>query len=279
MSDTTNTADSGAGAPAPAQSPPNDAHASQHIEKQGQEAAPPTDADAEQAKQEKQRNRTKAYIDRLNRENAELRAWKAQQENRQQQPPSNAPAQRQGAPRLEDFDFDHNAYQQARDQWVIDQAKTSLTEETRKAEEARKQQDTMVAYYQRANEFAADHPDFEEVVGSIAYPLHDALQAAIAAHPNGPQIAYHLGNNDDEAFALASIQPHLAAAAVQRLAARLSAAPAAPAVPALNTKPITQAPAPPPTVGGRAVADVPDDKLTDEEWFRRERERERSGRR
>jgi hypothetical protein len=99
------------------------------------------------------------------------------------------------------------------------------------------------------------------------------------AHENGPLIAYHLANDDEALFHIASIRPELQAAAVERLAARLSAAQqpadAPPVAIAPPIKPITQAPPPPPRVGGRAVAETPAEKLTDDDWYRADREKRR----
>lgn len=277
MSELDTTADSGAGAAAPAELQTQDAITPAVADP----AAQTPDPAAEEAKQaeEKRKNRTREYIQRLNRENAELRAWRAQQEQAAQAQPRTPPqASPDRPPQLEDFAYDMTAWQEANAQWAFAQARRGLSEETQQAEYARQQQQTLAAYYQRAAEFAEARPDFEAVVGSIQYPLHDALQAAIAAHPKGPELAYHLGLNDDDAFQLASIQPHLAAAAVERLAARLSAAPAAKQPTAPTPRPITQAPAPVPTVGGRSPTEVPEEKLTDEQWLARERERDRSRR-
>ena len=62
------------------------------------------------------------------------------------------------------------------------------------------------------------------------------------------------------------------AAAVERLASRLTAAPQAPQTPTnpINPKPVSKAPAPAPTVSGRSPTEVPPEKLTDDEWFKRE---------
>lgn len=279
MTDESTTATSGAGADTPAE-PKNDIQAAAQEVAQPEVKEEPQQPDEEAQKQEEERrgNRTKRYIQRLQDEARQLREQLAAVQTR--------PVERQATqntdrgPQLEDFDYDMSAWSTARDAWVIEQAGKRITEQQKQAEEQRRQQEITTSYAQRADEFAATHEDFDEVVGSIAYPLHASLQAAIQAHPRGPEIAYHLGNNDDDAFQLASVQPQLAAAAVERLAARLSAAPAAPQPTALTTqaapaKPITQAPPPPPTVGGRAATEVPPHKLTDDEWYRRERERTR----
>lgn len=263
--------------------PRNDAEAAaQEAEAKAAVVEPAPTPDPEKEK----KNRTRDYIDRINRERADLARKVAELEARTAQP---TPQQRQvsaqpadGEPTLEAHDFDVAKFQRAHSAWAVEQALKQRDEDTQKAESTRKQQEIFTTYESRIVEFAEDHPDFSEVVGSIKYPLAQELQAAIMAHDKGPQIAYHLGTNDDDAFALASIQPHLAAAAVERLASRLTAAPtpaptpAAPPIPApVAPKPISQAPAPTPTVSGRSPTDTPPEKLTDDQWYAREREQSR----
>ena len=236
---------------------------------EGDDAAAKAAKEAEASEHKK--NRTREYIAKLNRENAELRAFRAEQEAKAAQATATPrqPATGDGRPTLEQHNFDQDAYLEALADWKVEQHLKAREESTKQAASAKTQQETTVAYNTAAAEFADEHPDFPEVVGSIKYPLSDALQAAIMAHPKGPEIAYHLGTNDDDAFALASIQPALAAAAVERLASRLTAAPKAPQTPT-NPKPVSKAPAPAPTVSGRSPTEIPPEKMTDDQWYARE---------
>jgi hypothetical protein len=238
-------------------------------EKQEPDKPEPDKADE---KAERQRNRTKAYIDRLNAENAELRRAKAELDALRA-PKAAAPVADDGKPNLAQFDYDIEKFTEAKAAWEVERILKSRDEATQKQAAQSQQQEILQAYQERLEAFADDHPDFQEVVGSIQYPLADELQAAIMAHEKGAAIAYHLGLNDDDAFQLASVQPHLAAAAVDRLAKRL-AAPAPVAAPAA-TRPVTKAPAPPPSLTGKSPVSVPPEKLTDEEWLAREKERAR----
>jgi hypothetical protein len=171
-------------------------------------------------------------------------------------------------PTLEDHGYDFNAWQQADTEWVERQAERRAAQlYDQRAQQAREQQ-TWQTYENKVAEFANDHDDFFEVVGSIP-PLPLELQAAIAAHPQGPAIAYHLGNTPSDLLAYANTSPQFAGLALQQIAARLDAAPAPqqPAAPAIApTKPITQAPRPAPTVGGRAPASKDPDRMTSDEW-------------
>jgi hypothetical protein len=266
----------GAGEVAPAIIPKSDAEAAALEIKQGtienietQEAAPKSEDDPE----EKKRHRTREYINRQNRTIGELRA---QLEMERQQKAAPVPQTQQTVspdePTLEAHNYDIVAYQRAHTAWAIKQARSEWESQTKQQAEQTQEQTTWQSYEQRAAEFAADHPDFLEVVNSIKYPLLKTVQAAIAAHPQGAALAYHLGQNDDDAFQIASIQPHLAVAAVERLASRLAA-------PQGQTKPIpiTSAPPPPPRVGGRSPTSVAPEKMTDDEWLARERAQRKKG--
>ncbi|KMM77076.1 hypothetical protein ACP93_02625 [Xanthomonas sp. NCPPB 1128] len=241
-------------------------------------------ADKDKADAERKRNRTRDYIQRLNAENAEYRRKIADIEARLPKAP-----EPKGAPKPEDFNFDEDAYQRAKIQHELAEARKQWDAENQTKAEAQKQQETANAYAQRANAFAAIHEDYLEVVGSMDPSLLlPELQAAIIAHEKGPEIAYRLAQNEDELLQLASTRPELLERALARYAARMSDAPPEPiapaaaaanalATPAIATqpKPISQAPAPAPRVGGRAPAETPPEKLTDDQWYARDRERRR----
>lgn len=274
-----------------ARAPRNDHEAAQQ-EAASATVTPPVaevpDPKAVEAAKEKHKNRTQAYIEKLRAENAELRRQSGGQQAPQQTSQRTAPAAQAASdePTLEDHNFDVAAFTKAYGKWVIDSTLKERETATQQTQATEKQIETEAAYLARLEEFGAQHSDFTEVVSSIAYQLSPEVQLAIMASEIGPQIAYHLGNNDDDAFLLASIPPHLAADAVRRIAARMSAAPAATAaiapiaqapIPqvAPAAKPISKAPAPAPTLGGRSPVDIPPEKMTDEQWEKMDQERRR----
>ena len=223
----------------------------------------------------KKRNRTREYIQSLQKKAGDVDRLQAeidQLKARFKEPEKNEP-------RPEDFDYDQQAYMRALMKFEAEQAQSRYHETESQRAEAQRQNEAVAAYQQRAAEFADEHEDFFEVVGSIPPELlPQELQAAIMLHPKGAEIAYQLAQNEDELFNIAGLRPELMARAIERYASRMSAAPKgepeAPVVPALAQapqKPITQAPAPAPRVGGRAVAETPPDKMTDDEWYRQER--------
>lgn len=287
------TAAPAAAAPAPTTpatpAPRSDAEAQQQ-EVAAKDAANPPAPKPEDAETERKKNRTREYIAKLNRENAEMRERLAQVEATRQPPATPAArtpvapaAADNGAPTLEQYNFDYAAHQAALTAWAVDQALKQREENTSKAESTKQARDRLAAYNTKAVEFADEHPDFFEAVGSIDTKfLTNELQAAVMAHDNGPAIAYHLANNDDDLWQLASIRPDLMAAAVDRLASRLTATPpkvpaqpTIPAIPSVPAAPVSRTPAPAPTVSGRAPTETPPEKLTDDDWYAKDREKRR----
>lgn len=244
-------------------------------------AAPPEAQDSEKPqpdpvvpdKEERQRNRTTQFIERQKQELAEARRQIA--ELRSAQPAPQAARQpSEGEPTLEAHDYDIAAFTRAHADWAVTQALTRREQEQQKLAKETERHEALSRYEEQVQQVVDVHPDFYEVVGTIDPQfLSPELEAAIIKHPKGALIAYHIGTNDDDAFLLASTRPELVNAAVDRLAKRISAAPAAPAAP--TPKPITQAPAPPPSLSGKAPVSVPAEKLTDEQWLAREKDRAR----
>lgn len=116
------------------------------------------------------------------------------------------------------------------------------------------------AFYARIEAFKAVHPDYLDVVSNpqVVALAHPYLHQAIRESEHGPAVAYYLSTHLEELRTLAS-QPTAAAfdRAFGKLEARLEAASTPPA--ASTTNHITQAPAPPPTLGSRPV--VPGDDI------------------
>lgn len=267
--------------------PRSDAEAAQQaLEAEQQQHQQQQAATEESDKGNKNKSRTTVYIDRLKNENSDLRKQlrELSQGRNTQTTQRQAPGAQQGTeaePTLEDCNFDQDELQRRRTNWAVRQA---LKEQATAQEESRtkeKHEEIVYSFIERRDAFAEEHPDFYEAVATIPYDLPPEVQLAIMAHEKGPEISYFIANDDDEAFALASINPALADAAVKRIAARMGAAPAAnqaanaPAQQAANAaaKPISNAPAPAPTVGGRSPVETPQEKMTDDQWYDREREK------
>lgn len=258
--------------PAEAPAPRNDAEAA------AQEAAAKeveAKAEADKAKEGEQpqpkRNRTGEYINRLQTRVRELESDLAAIKAKSPEP--------KPEPTLEQSNFDPVAHQRATAEWAASQALDSYKFQQQQETATRRLQEVTDAYQGRVAQFVASHPDFPTKVMAIPYEPSEAVQLAIMTHENGPEIAYAIANDDDLAFQLASIQPHLAAAAVDRLASRLAAAPQAlPTTPAQSApqaaaRPVSSAPAPVKTVSGKSPTETPTEKLTDQQWWERRQKR------
>jgi exonuclease VII large subunit len=188
-----------------------------------------------------------------------------------------------GEPTLEDYDYDLASFNRAHSRWSVNQV---LQEERQAAEASRQRQtfqESMNSYAERAEAFVEQHPDYPEAIDEFfsTYQPSQEIQLAIIGHERGPEIAYYVANNDDEAFTLANTLPQNSAAAVARVLRRMDAAQQAAApvaanpLPAAPVKQVSQAPAPTRVVGGRAAAVIPPQKLTDDEWYKADREQRR----
>lgn len=281
MTENTEALEAAADATAPV--PRNDAEAAQLEAAATQPKEEPKPEPEKDPDQEKRRNRTKQYIERLQGDNGTLRSQNEELRKRLEAIEARIPKQEAAPPKPEDFYSDPVGFTQAQAEYAMRQAREQWEAEQRQQAQQQSEQQVWNTYAQRVQAFTAEKPDFQEVVGSIQIPFSPEVQAAIAAHESGPQIAYHLGLSDDDAFRLAMVPAHLVPFAIEQIASRLKAAPdsaiAPPpspsAAPAEQPKPISQAPAPAPRVGGRSPTEVPPEKMTDDEWYRADVERRR----
>lgn len=219
------------------------------------------------------RNRTGEYI---NRQKARIKELESALQALHEKTPTPTPE-----PTLEQANFDPAAHNRAMAEWAAKQAVNEYKFTQQQESAQRHIQEVTDSYNAKVAEFAASHPDFAEKVTAIPYFNDERtipVQLAIQAHEQGPEIAYAIAQDDDLAFQLASIQPHLAAAAVDRIASRLTAAPEVPqspqpVAPQAIAKPVSNAPPPVPTVSGKTPTDTPPEKLTDAQWWARRQKR------
>ncbi len=159
----------------------------------------------------------------------------------------------QGRPTLEQFGFDQDAYEEARDAWVISQAKRSWTEEAQQADVQRKTQEKLGKFEQRIAKFEAEQPGAWETVMKSPVQPSQIMREAVAESEIGPKVAHYLALNLDEAFAITQLAPLAQAVAMGRIEAKLQQAPAP--VPKPSTT-VTRAPAPTPTIATGTSTDT-----------------------
>lgn len=161
-----------------------------------------------------------------------------------------------GRPTLADFNWDTEAHADALVDWKLKQR----DEAAKKKAEQDSQQKRLSEYQKRADEFADEHPDYQEKIDSLMITQY--MQDAILETDVEPMIAYHLANNPSEAEEIAKKTPQGQILAIGRLAAKLSDTPAAPAATPSRPAPPVPAtpPPPPPSIAARAPATLPVDK-------------------
>ena len=123
--------------------------------------------------------------------------------------------------------------------------------EERQAQERQKVIETWASKVQAAK---ALMPDFDDIVASSDVVVNDDIRDAILESDVGPQILYHLAENDDVAKRIAGLSPKQALREIGKLEARFEVKETAP-----ETKPIvrSKAPAPIQPLRGSNPADVP----------------------
>jgi len=179
-------------------------------------------------------------------------------------------------PQEEDFE-EYKDYVKAEGRWSARQEFQELqTAETERAEQE-EQTEIYNSYCQRADKAREAHDDYDEVVGQdIELPQSAVL--AIIELDNGPEIAYHLGQNPEACEKLSGLSQLGAVAEIGRLSASLtetskgsvktSAEPAR--VP--NKKPVSAAPTPIKPIGAgstKTQVALDEEEVSFEEYMRR----------
>jgi hypothetical protein len=114
-------------------------------------------------------------------------------------------------------------------------AENDRAQQKRQIEQAQKQ--AQEAYAGRVQKAAEKYPDYKDVAESPNVTVSIPMAHAIMQSEHGPEIAYHLGKNPEEAKRIASLNPVQQLVEVGLIVAKLTA-----------TAPATAAPAPKPAV-------------------------------
>lgn len=112
------------------------------------------------------------------------------------QPKAQQPANSE-RPRLEDFET-YEQHAEALTDWKVEQKfqeKDTKSKEENLRNEMKQRTETYVA---KANEFAKEHPDFDEVIAECE-SFTPLMVQAIQDSDLGPEVAYYLANNPEEA--------------------------------------------------------------------------------
>lgn len=165
-------------------------------------------------------------------------------------------------PKLEDHDYDEEAFEKANRQYDIDKGvQETLAKQSAdaKAEQQKTESEkVLTTFNERAN--ALGKSDFDEKANAIPN-LPQGVADAIMQSEDGAEMVYHLGSNPEGAEALANMSPAMAIMQLGKLSTKLSAKP--------EIKP-SAAPDPidPLKSGSSLSSDIGDDMSMDE-WMKK----------
>lgn len=174
---------------------------------------------------------------------AEARLLRERLAQYEQPQPAIDPARK---PRIEDYNFDPDAYESALDQWHEARGKVNRRDEVVRG---------------RIETFAKKNP--EEWTQAISAPIEytPAMLEAIYDSELGPEIGVYLAKNLDEAEDISGMSPVAAVKAIAKIELKLQTKPDPPAV----QKKVTQTPDPPSLVSGVSAISKSVDEMTTEE--------------
>lgn len=229
---------------------------------EGHQADPPDDSedsaasDGDGAPAQRQNKGVGKRINELTREKyeairrAEAAERRAQELELKGQQGANKPVAADGKPKLEDFDFDHDAYVDALTDWRVNQKLAERETSEQERQKQSQEQERTQQFQSRLAAYTAANPGKWEAATQAPVNFTPPMLEVIATSDAGPQIAVFLAENLDRADEISRMSPYAAAAALGRLEATFGAS--KPATPPKPTS-VTNAPPPPSTVGGGSV--------------------------
>jgi hypothetical protein len=167
-------------------------------------------------------------------------------------------------PTLEDHGYDEAKYQAAMIEFVDRRAEERVDRRLSEVEQKRAEQTRVETFATRQQEFAKVNPDFEDrVLRDPTLPITTAMRDVIIDSPSGPEIAYYLATNREQAEQIARLPAHLAALEMGRIEGRISA------IKEVKVRPpaVTKAPPPPPQIeASDAQVEKDPAQMTDKEF-------------
>ena len=145
-------------------------------------------------------------------------------------------------------------YAKALAEYTADQRIGEMRRQDAEAKQAQERQKVIETWASKVQAAKASMPDFDDIVASSDVVVNDDIRDAILESDVGPQILYHLAENDDVAKRIAGLSPKQALREIGKLEARFEVKETAP-----ETKPVvrSKAPAPINPLRGSNPADVP----------------------
>ena len=152
-------------------------------------------------------------------------------------------------------------YAKALAEFTADKRIGEMRKQDAEAKEAQERQKVIDQWANKVQQAKASLPDFDDIVASSDVVVNDDIRDAILESDVGPQILYHLAENEEVAKKIAGLSAKQALREIGKLEARFEVKETAP-----ETKPIvrSKAPAPIQPLRGSSPADVP--LSTNGEW-------------
>ena len=145
-------------------------------------------------------------------------------------------------------------YAKALAEYTADKRIDEMKRQEAEAKQAQERQKVIETWASKVQAAKASLPDFDDIVASSDVVVNDDIRDAILESDVGPQILYHLAENDDVAKKIAGLSAKQALREIGKLEARFEVKETKPeAAPVVRSK----APAPIQPLRGSSPADVP----------------------
>ena len=145
-------------------------------------------------------------------------------------------------------------YAKALAEYTADKRIAEMKQDEAKAKAEAERQKVIDQWASKVQKAKADLPDFDDIVASSDVVVNDDIRDAILESDVGPQILYHLAENDDVAKRIAGLNPKQALREIGKLEARFETKETKSEPPPITR---SKAPAPINPLRGSNPADVP----------------------
>lgn len=174
----------------------------------------------------------------------------------------NAPKAPEGAPTLEQFDYDPEKYAAAKSEFAKKEAAKEFEAKQRTEAEKREVAKIVSGWEEKAERGADKYDDWNDVVGELQ--PNNPLVMSIMEADNGDDIAHYLGKHPKEAQRIAELSLRSQIFEIGKLAAKLLNTPEPPKAPSKAPAPIT------PLTGVAAISSAePSENDNTADWIRK----------
>lgn len=165
----------------------------------------------------------------------------------------------QKPPAFEDFG-DLNEWGKAIAERAAQEARAVASQEFAQRQQQAQVAQVFQSYEVRERQYAAANPGYQDAMAALQSTVRfgPELIEVLGASDAGPAIVHYLGEHLDAADRLQRLPPHLAAAELVRIEARVTAP---------KQKPVSKTPSPAPVLGGGGAANQDPEQMTTDEWL------------